>query len=159
MKHFIIPAWLASAAEFPIVNGVLLYEYDNIIWHALECMLFKEIFSSLPSSLGKLYILKIDRLVYQGTLKFSKCLKRRIRNKYFKWTTCRFFDYNLGQNFVEKFTKLSKTGFYMECFVAYLLQFCSITIDIFFLQHWLGIQCQFQAFLAIFLKFFHFLGS
>ena len=41
--------------------------------------------------------------------------------------------YNLGQNIIDKSTKLSNIGFSVECFTADFLQFCSTTVKTFLL--------------------------
>ena len=50
------------------------------------------------------------------------------------------FFHNLGQNVVEKFTKFSKIGVSVECFIADLLQLSSATVttDVWFLGGRLG---------------------
>ena len=54
--------------------------------------------------------------------------------------------YNLGQNIVNKLTKLSKIGYSMEYFTADFLQFSSSTIKIYLMRDRLSTQHQFQAF-------------
>ena len=54
--------------------------------------------------------------------------------------------YNLEQKIVEKFTKLSKTCFYVECFTADLLQFFSTNVNIYLLGCRLGTRDQILAF-------------
>ena len=54
--------------------------------------------------------------------------------------------YNLGQNIVDKLTKLSELGFSMECFTVNLVQFSSKTIEIFLQGGRLGTCHQFQTF-------------
>ena len=53
--------------------------------------------------------------------------------------------YNIGQKVVDKFTKLSKKGFSMECFTADFCNFLPITIKIWLLGGWLGTHHQIQA--------------
>ena len=69
----------------------------------------------------------------------------------------RILGYNFGQKIVDKFTKLSKTGFSMECFNADILQYSGTTVQIFLLGGGLG-TCH-QAFLGLFLKVPKFLIS
>ena len=54
--------------------------------------------------------------------------------------------YSLGQNVLDKLTKLNKMGFYRECFVAHFLQFSFTSSKIFLLRGELGACLQFQAF-------------
>ena len=46
--------------------------------------------------------------------------------------------YNHGQNVVDKFTKLSKIGFFVERFTAHFSKFSSKTVKICLLGSWLG---------------------
>ena len=50
--------------------------------------------------------------------------------------------YNLGQKFGDKFTKLSKIGFFMECFTADFLQFLSKKVKIWLFGGRLGTRHQ-----------------
>ena len=52
---------------------------------------------------------------------------------------------NVGQNIVDKYIKLSKVGFSMECFTADFLQFLSTTVKICLLGGRLDTCHQFQA--------------
>ena len=54
--------------------------------------------------------------------------------------------YNLGQKVGDKFTKLSKIGFFMECFTADFLQFLSKNVKILLFGGRLGTRHQIQAF-------------
>ena len=54
--------------------------------------------------------------------------------------------YSLWQNIADKFKKLSKTGFSMECFTAAFLQISSAHVKVGLLSDWLGTWHQFQAF-------------
>ena len=54
--------------------------------------------------------------------------------------------YNLGQEVVDKFTKLSKTVFSMECFTADFLRFFPENVKIWLLGGRLGTRHQIQAF-------------
>ena len=51
---------------------------------------------------------------------------------------------NPGQNMLDKFTKLSKIRFSLECFTADFLQVSSTTIKIYLLRDRLGTHHQFQ---------------
>ena len=55
-----------------------------------------------------------------------------------------FADYNLGQEVVDKLTKLSKKGFSMESFTADLLKFLCESVNIWFLGGRLGTRHQIQ---------------
>ena len=54
--------------------------------------------------------------------------------------------YNLGQNIVDKFTKLSIIGLSMECTTADFLQFSSTDVKICYFRGRQSTCCQFQAF-------------
>ena len=65
------------------------------------------------------------------------CAAYRHRAKYLykKWSLCIHLEintckYNIGQNIVDKSTKLSNIGFFIECFTTHFSQFCSITVKI-----------------------------
>ena len=64
---------------------------------------------------------------------------------------------NLGQNIVGKSTKLSKTGFPMECFRADFLQFCSVVVKNCLWGSRQSTYPSILSILTIFLKFLHFL--
>ena len=72
----------------------------------------------------------------------SVCLSKKVY-----WTPPKPFrlNYNLGQNIVDKFTKLSKIGFSMERFTADFLQFSNATVKIYLLGGRLDTHVQFQA--------------
>ena len=54
--------------------------------------------------------------------------------------------YNLGQGVGDKFTKLSKIGFSMDCFMADFLRLFTETVKIWFFGGRLGTRHQIQAF-------------
>ena len=66
-------------------------------------------------------------------------------SKYVHWTPRNSFgvNYNLGQNMVDKFTKLSKINFSMGCFTADILQFPNTTVKSYLLGDRLGTHIQF----------------
>ena len=55
-------------------------------------------------------------------------------------------DYNLGQKIVDKFTKLSKTDFSVECFIGDFLRFFAINVKVFLLGGRLVTSHKIQAF-------------
>ena len=58
--------------------------------------------------------------------------------------------YNQGQNFVGKFTKLSKIHDFLEYFAAFFSQFFSTTVKNWLLGSWLRTFHQFHAFEGFF---------
>lgn len=48
--------------------------------------------------------------------------------------------YNLGKNIEDKFTKLSKVAFCMDCFTANFMEFLSTIVKVLFLDNWLDIN-------------------
>ena len=61
-----------------------------------------------------------------------------------------FFCTFMEKNIVDRFTKLSKIGVYLECFTAEFLLFSSTIVEIWLLSGRLGTCHQFQAFQRFF---------
>ena len=59
--------------------------------------------------------------------------RHRAKYPYKKWSLCIrleiYVNTTLG-NIVDKSTKLSNIGFFIECFTTYFSQFCSVTVKI-----------------------------